>query len=283
MNYFSLFSTTEGDRLGGLSNLPAGYTIPPNAVSTDDLVLPADAIAAGATDWNTFNDLGFASFYLYDGNSTLQLRSLDYWYYTVPASQLVWVFTNGDQGFPLNPEQTTFVTTAYTGLEVLPLVVYAEEDGAVYDGITYSAAEQLVIYDQPTPPVPTGFTLTQPFGVVSAYDTWQWNGTAWVSSPFPITLDLAGAQDYLTKLVQANATLLINNQLSSYDTAQIAEAVDPELLEPRYKAVNLYPTIGDYRTAVAVETAPQFAAINAATTVNQLYAFDPTVDEPPNY
>lgn len=284
MNYFSLYTTTEGNRLSGLSNLTTA-SLPPDSVLTDDLVLPTAAVSAGATNWELFNEYGFGAFYLYVGTPILQLRYLDYWYYTIPSNILIWQFNYGDTGSEFEPggPQEVFLSIAYAGLEVTPLVVYSDSDNSIYEGTTYTTGQQLVIYDQPTPPVPVGFTTNTPIGGTSAYDTLQWNGLTWVSAPFPITLDLAGAQDYLTKLVQANATILINNQLSSYDTAQIAEAVDPELLEPRYKAVNLYPTIGDYRTAVGVETAPMFAFISAATAANQLYTFDPTVTEPAPY
>lgn len=167
-----------------------------------------------------------------------------------------------------------------------PVTYWALEDNTIYDEGVYNAGDPLEIgtYPPPTAP-PPGFTDIQPIGSSAAYTTWQLDTdtNTWIASSYPITLDLAGAKDYLTKLVQANASALINNQLSSYDAAQIAVAADPELLEPRYKAINLYPTIGDYRAAVAVETAPLFADITAATAKNQLYLFDPTVNEPPTY
>lgn len=165
-----------------------------------------------------------------------------------------------------------------------PVTYWCDTEGTIYEGKTYYEGEELVFDTPPLPTSPpTGFTDVQPLGAQSAYSYWQWSGTAWISAPFPISLNLAGAQDYLSKLVGANASVLINNQLSCYDAAQIAEAADPELLEPRYKATNLYPTIGDYRTAIDAQTTPLYADIAAATAVNQLYSFDPTVNEPAPY
>lgn len=164
-----------------------------------------------------------------------------------------------------------------------PLVVYALADGTVYGTQIYSAGQQLNIYQWPHPAVPTGFTEDQPLGSLSAYDTWQWNGTSWVAAPFPITYTLSQAQEYLTSLVNSNASSLVNAQLRNYSLAQLFNAADVDALLPADSVSNLYPTIGDYQTAVDAIVTPKISEITAATAVNQLYTFDPTVTAPAPY
>jgi hypothetical protein len=164
-----------------------------------------------------------------------------------------------------------------------PLVVYALADGTVYNSVTYSEGQQLTIYQYPNPAVPAGFTETAPLGGSSAYDYPQWNGTAWIQAPFPIAYNLVQAQTFLTSLVNANASALVNNQVRNYSTPQLFAAASVDALLPADSVSNLYPTIGDYQTAVNAEIAAQLASISAATAVNQLYTFDPTVSTPPNY
>ena len=165
-----------------------------------------------------------------------------------------------------------------------PVTFWALANGTIYEGRTYNEGQALVIntYPLPTTP-PTGFTDVAPFGASSAYDTWQWNGTSWVAAPFPISYTLTQAQTFLTSLVNANASALVNNQLRNYSLPQLFAAADVNALLPADSVSNLYPTVGDYQTAVNTEIAAQLASISAATAVNQLYIFDPTVSEPPNY
>lgn len=282
--YLNLFNTSYGLQVVGYSD---SFVDDSNYVPIADVPFPSELVGF-ATDWVDAVDKSLAQFFILNPSGYAStLLNVTEWLPFSPDSTILSVTMVVDGGTQvLGSLETTvpFLQATYGAEEIAPATFWAISDGTIYDGLTYNAGDPLVIYTfpQPTTP-PTGFTDVQPIGSVSAYDTWQWNGTAWIAAPFPITLDLAGAQDYLTKLVQANASILINNQLSSYDGAQIAAAADPELLEPRYKALNLYPTIGDYRTAVDAETAPLLADIASATAVNQLYVFDPTVNEPPNY
>jgi hypothetical protein len=165
-----------------------------------------------------------------------------------------------------------------------PVTFYSLTDGTIYEGLTYNEGQALVIntYPLPTTP-PTGFTDVAPFGGSSAYGYFQWNGTSWIAAPFPIAYNLTQAQTFLTSLVNANASALVNNQLRNYSTAQIMGAASVNALLPADSVSNLYPTVGDYQTAVNTEIAAQLVSISSATTVNQLYTFDPTVSEPPNY
>ena len=165
-----------------------------------------------------------------------------------------------------------------------PVTFYALADGTIYNGVTYNEGQALVIntYPLPTTP-PTGFTDVAPLGGSSAYDYPQWNGTAWIQAPFPIAYNLTQAQTFLTSLVNANASALVNAQVRNYSSPQLFAAASVDALLPADSVSNLYPTVGDYQTAVTAEIAAQLAFISAAVTVNQLYTFDPTVVEPPNY
>jgi hypothetical protein len=184
-----------------------------------------------------------------------------------------------------NPGTFSSAATYFNQTEACenPLVVYAIADGTIYDGITYSEGQQLTIRQWPNPAVPAGFTTVIPFGGSSAYDYAQWNGSAWVYAPFPISYNLVQAQTFLTSLVNANASALVNNQVRNYSLPQLFAAASVDALLPADSVSNLYPTVGDYQAAVDAEIAPQLAFIAAAVTVNSLYTFDPTVDAPPNY
>lgn len=164
-----------------------------------------------------------------------------------------------------------------------PLVVYALDNNTPYGDYFYQAGQQLNIYQWPHPAVPAGFTEDAPFGSSGAYDTWQFDGTNWISAPFPITYTLAQAQTYLDSLVNTQGAAFVYGQLRNYSILQILAAADPNALLPADSVTNLYPTIGDYQTAVDAQVAPKIAEIAAATTTSELYTFDPTVTAPPNY
>ena len=173
---------------------------------------------------------------------------------------------------------------AQTEACVSPTVVYAEENGFEYNGVTYQAGEQINIYTYPALLTdPAGTTSVDPGSIPPFYLQNQWTGTAWVTASFPYNYTLSQAKIFLTSLVNTNASSLVAFQLRNYSPLQVVLAVDPSLFLPADSVTNLYPTIGDYQSAVDSEIAPQLAFINAATNVSQLYDFNPTVDEPPVY
>lgn len=161
-----------------------------------------------------------------------------------------------------------------------PLVVYALADNTTYGTQTYSAGQELIIYQWPHPPVPTGFTEVQPLGSLPPQSTWQWDGSSWIASPFPITYNLSEAQEYLTAQVNLNASSLVNSQLRNYSIPQLLTAPDINALLTVDSVSSAYPTLGQYRTALDAIVSPKLSDISAATAVEDLYTFDPSVSAP---
>jgi hypothetical protein len=245
------------------------YTLVPS-----DSVLVIDGVVAQGVDYTGidptihaiqwYNTTGWIEFV---GNPAAQ---------TKPANQSITSITPY-QSYITNAEGIIYAANN-------PVTFYALADGTVYNSVTYNEGQALVIntYPLPTTP-PTGFTDVAPYGGSSAYDYPQWDGSAWILAPFPIAYNLAQAKTFLTSLVNANASALVNNQVRNYSTPQLFAAASVDALLPADSVSNLYPTVGDYQTAVDTEIAAQLAFIAGAATVNQLYTFDPTVSEPPNY
>ena len=93
-----------------------------------------------------------------------------------------------------------------------PLILYSTYDGASYNGESYMEGDQVVVHTWPHPPTPVGFTTTVTLGGLGPQQYWQWNGTQWVASTFPIEYNLAKAKTALTSLVKINAKTIVNVQ-----------------------------------------------------------------------
>jgi hypothetical protein len=178
-------------------------------------------------------------------------------------------------------DPTTYQTQLYAAED--PLIAYATADNTTYEGYTYMQGEQLIIRKWPNPAVPAGFTTTVILGELGAFQTWQWDGSTWVASSFPIELNLVGAKTYLRSRVDENVKSLVNHQARNYSIVQLFDAPSVRALLPADSALNGYPTLGDFQDAAEAEAAPLIAQINAATAKSQLFDFDPTVPVPPNY
>lgn len=281
MQYITLFETAEGSLLSGLSATSLD-SLPPGTVDTSTLAIPTAVSDLGISDWGEFVGSGLTQFYLYSEltPNDLVLRSIDYYYYTIPSSVLKFRFTAETYDVSGSELASLFVPSAYSGQEETPLILYAEADGSTYGGRTYSATQQLVIYEWPYPSTPTGFTTVQPVGSLPDYATWQFNGASWIASSFPISLNLSGAQAYLEANVKTQASSFIGNQLRTYNLPYLISAPSIGSLVPADSVQNGYATMTDYETAVDALVNPKLATIAAATAVEDLYSFDPNIVAP---
>lgn len=185
----------------------------------------------------------------------------------------------------LLPPQTTFTdpTVYFNQTEACenPYVVYAETDSSQYNGVTYTAGDEVQIYEYPHPVTPpAGFTTVAPVGTLPAGNTWQWDGGAFVASPFPITYNLADAQTTLTSIVKANGAVHVATQLRNHSLYEIVTATPPGDLIPADSVVNGYTTISAYQAAVDALVNPKLATIAGAALVSDLYGFDPSIAAP---
>ena len=155
-----------------------------------------------------------------------------------------------------------------------PEIYYCNLDGTVYDGNSFILGQQLVI-NTPDQILPTtGFTQTAPPSVTEIYTELYWYDDSWLVSSVDPTLTLANAKAYLIQEISVNSASQANNQARAYSLVQLFDSADVNLLS----TADYSPaTLGDYQTFLDGQVATKTATINSATTVPELYDFDPTI------
>lgn len=202
---------------------------------------------------------------------------------TVKSEGLIYYNRDPFEEYCPPPEVITSITPYQSYIDqaagILPDVVFYVTSTEI-TGYSVGASQVFQFYPAASAP-PTGFTDVEPPALLPG-GQYYWTGSSFISSPFPISIVvLSQVKDYLYREVSSNVATLVDNQLRSYDEAVISKQADPDLLVPADYEVNQYPTIGDYRDACNIQAAPLLAEITAASTVLELYSFDPTVPEPP--
>jgi hypothetical protein len=120
----------------------------------------------------------------------------------------------------------------------------------------------------PQPPDTT--TLVPP--TVPAGQTLYWYNSAWVVSSFDPNLSLTAAKTSLIQTVTQDGAAAVNTQVSLYSTVQQIQAPNVDALDCKNYAGE---TIGDYQTYVDGLVSSSTASINAATSKESLYSFNP--------
>lgn len=169
---------------------------------------------------------------------------------------------------------TTYVYQAQAILEAQanPAVYYSTIPDNVHQGVTYSLGEAIVI-STPNPIQPADTTPDIP-PTPESYQKLYWTGTMWVVSAFDITETLSEAQSTLTTLTLESGAEQVDAQSRIYSSLQLATDADPSAL-----MCADYPTtsLGDYQSLVDAQVSSQLTEIQAATTTEDLYPYDPTV------
>jgi hypothetical protein len=155
-----------------------------------------------------------------------------------------------------------------------PEVYYCTTAGTIYGGNTYILGQSLTIDTPNQIPPTTGFTQIQPPTVVDNYAKLYWYSNNWLVSSVDPTLSLVNAQAYLIQELSINSAFQANNEARAYSFVQLFDSADVNLLSTAdYSPV----TLGDYQTFLDGQVATKTATINSATTVPELYDFDPTI------
>lgn len=120
-------------------------------------------------------------------------------------------------------------------------------------------------------PAPVGTTALVPPSV-SDGQTLYWYDNAWVVSSFDPSLSLPEAKSLLIQTTTLDGAAAVNAEVALYSTVQQIEAPSVSSLDTK-----TYPgvTIGEYQTYVDSLVASATSTINAATTTEDLYTFNP--------
>jgi hypothetical protein len=139
-----------------------------------------------------------------------------------------------------------------------------------YGGVVYFTGNLFVSTEVGWPQPPNTVTVAPP--VPTNGQSLYWDGSAWVTASFDITLSLTDAKTSLINSTQYQGASAVNFQASIYSGVQLTTAPDVNALNTR-----AYPgtTLGQYQTYVDGLTASTVAQINAATTVPDLYPINP--------
>jgi hypothetical protein len=154
-----------------------------------------------------------------------------------------------------------------------PVTYYVTQNGLVYGDVTYGFGQAIVI-DTPSPVQPTGTTADVP-PTPQDFQTLYWYNDAWVISSFDPQLALADAQAFLVNVTKTSASEASAYQTRIYSPLQFSSEASPETLPTAdYSGVDL----GTYQAYLDGEVSATEALINAATTTEDLYGFNPAVD-----
>lgn len=169
------------------------------------------------------------------------------------------------------PEQFTDPADFSAQTDEAEAIIYAYSNPVTYYSIVAPFGKPISVTTVGWPQPPNTTTLVPP--AVPEGQTLQWDGSAWVVSSFDITLSLPAAKSSLIQTVTAEGAAAVNAEVSLYSTVQQIEAPSVAALETK-----TYPgtTIGEYQTYVDAEVASATATINAATSTEDLYSYNPT-------
>ena len=151
-------------------------------------------------------------------------------------------------------------------------VTYYFTQQTTYGGVVYFTGSLFVSTAVGWPQPPNTVTVAPP--VPATGQSLYWDGSAWVTASFDITLSLADAKTSLINLTRFQGATAVDSQADLYSSVQLTTAPDANALDTRS-----YPdtTLGEYQTYVNGLTATTVAEINAATTVPDLYPINPAI------
>lgn len=120
-------------------------------------------------------------------------------------------------------------------------------------------------------PAPPNTTTTPPPSVPGGAQLY-WYSDDWVVSSFDPSLNLPQAKSSLIQTVTVDGAAAVNGEIALYSTVQQIEAPSVAALDTKS-----YPgtSIGDYQDYVDFQVASATATINAATSTEDLYGFNP--------
>lgn len=157
-----------------------------------------------------------------------------------------------------------------------PVAYYSTINGNVYNGVTYNLGDPIVIYT-PATPQPANTTTAVP-GTPAAYQTLYYYGGSWVISSVDPSQSLSDAKASLNKEISISAATCGNYQARLYSTYQLLTSGSLGTLPTAdYSGY----TLSSYQTYLDGEVSTMQTAVNGATTVPDLYTFDPTVNPTP--
>lgn len=159
-----------------------------------------------------------------------------------------------------------------------PVTYYSTVEGNVYDGNTYALGAPIVI-NTPDTPQPPQTTTDVPGTPNPTYERLYWYNDAWVVSSVDPSLSLSEAKNVLNTSVARHGADAGRYQARIYSPVQLETAADISLLPTAdYAGMDL----GEYQTYLDGQVSALQGIVNAATSVTQLYTFNPRVDGNPN-
>jgi hypothetical protein len=149
-------------------------------------------------------------------------------------------------------------------------VIYYFTSPTYYAGRNFFVGEGYTSTEVGHPAPPNTTTDVPP--VAATGQTLYWYDGAWVTASFNPNLTLAAAKTSLIQTVTQDGAAAVNAELGLYSPVQQISAPDINALDTA-----TYPgtTIGEFQTYVNDLVASSTAAINAATTTEDLYPLNP--------
>ena len=181
-------------------------------------------------------------------------------------------FTNPNQYIAQVTEAEAIIFAANN-----PETYYSTSNENVFEGVIYPIGTPIVIYT-PDPTQPPESTTTVP-PTPEIWETLYWYNNAWVVSSVDPTLTLAGAKATLITALNTSAGAAGRDQARIYSHLQLFAAVGVDTLAT---ADYTGETLGTYQAFLDGQVFVKTATVNAATTVPQLYDFNPNVEPDPN-
>lgn len=156
-----------------------------------------------------------------------------------------------------------------------PQIFYSTSDSTEFQGESYPIGDPIVITTPNTPPPASTTSIIPP--TPEDFQQLYWTGDSWVLSAFPISLSLLEAQANLTDQVEESAASNCNEQARIYSFYSLAVSADPGALT----CADYSDTLSEYQADQDAKVQSQINSIQAATTVADLYSFNPTVNPVP--
>lgn len=157
-----------------------------------------------------------------------------------------------------------------------PSIVYFTED-TFYKGFHFKLGTAFSSTSVP-PEIPPNTTTQQPPSNYKEDYTLYWHNSGWVLSVFPPSYTIQQARLFLKRQVETNAAELVNSQLRNASLQKILSTEDiSSMYAADYLITHNYPTIGDFKEAVALARDNIIRDIDFAEDVTLLYRFNTQV------
>lgn len=205
------------------------------------------------------------------------------WYETEGWIEYVWNPLDDGPKTPNTPitdlapfmTQITYAQECIT-LRENPQFYYATQDAVFSGDIEYGFGVAIPVEVPDWIPPANSTPLVPP--TPESFQELYWSGTEWVLSAFPIGLTLPAAQANLITQIQTNGAEAVNYQARIYSTLQLLTETNPgDLLTADYPSM----TLDEYQTYINGQVSAKIAEVEAATTVAQLYPYNPEVNPTP--